>query len=436
MPDIYNVLQDLKYLPRLLDSQAKMIIDIPQEENFQQIKKLIDKLAKPSTPRPPPRSEYYLQKWQLYRQNKIANLESTALKYLCWECDLLDDPVFCDYLIQNIKDPNARIIKGLVGSIHLKWEKDSPNKEIVRFTSKQLSIFSGKDRTLSKWKTGTNMLLGTNGPALFANKALLESCAEPKVAADDWAISEHSKYMRYVVVNAAEQCLDRIGQNLAITDYVLNKLLFWNGWNIDADGFMFIVRELILHSNVHSIIEKLRSNILRHRLLGDPRLPANRNKWLGVDSRARQRFIGWLARRDIVFFFDHVLEGHDPHGRRDFWLKYVDRMVASRPLLSDSTAFQFRGNKDVNFGRLSAGTNKAAFVLHFGEIVAVEFSDVGKVYIYKLSEFERFIEDMWTASPIREDRLKNQHLPDERMIRHVNWQYKVVNILAREGIRQ
>jgi len=110
-------------------------------------------------------------------------------------------------------------------------------------------------------------------------------------------------------------------------------------------------------------------------------------------------------------------------------------MIASRPLLSENAAYPFRGNNDVNFGKLSYSPNRAAFILHFGEVVAIEFSDVGKVYIYKRNEFEQRVENMWTNTSIREDRLKNQGLPDERMICHVNWQYKVQNILAREGIR-
>jgi hypothetical protein len=119
-------------------------------------------------------------------------------------------------------------------------------------------------------------------------------------------------------------------------------------------------------------------------------------------------------------------------------------MIASRPLLSEKTAFQIRSDKDVNFGRLSAGMNSAAFILHFGEVVVVEFSDVGKVYIYKNAEFEqKAVKDMWTNIPIREDRLKNRYLPDERKIRHqslinivnVDWRDKATSILAREGIR-
>jgi hypothetical protein len=435
MPDIFDSLLELKLLPRQLDNHAKSITATNPDDYFESIKKLIDRLDKPTTPQPPPRSEYYLKQWKQLLEGKITALDRSAVKYLCWEHELLEDSRFCAYLIQNMNIATARVIKGLLRSIHLSWSKDSPGKEIVFFTAKQIKLHLGRDRTLAKWKSDTNMLLGKGGPALFAKNVLVGSLIETKIAAELWALSEHSAYMRYAVVNAVEQCLAYIGRNKNYEKYVLETLMLWNGWDSNRSGFDFIVKELILHDNVNAIIERLRNAILIHKLLGDPRLPANRNKWLGVDSQARQRFIGWLAKRDIVFFFDNVLQGNDPHGRREFWLRYVNAMIASRPLLSENAAYPFRGNKDVSFGKLSSSTNRAAFILHFGDVVAIEFSDVGKVYIYKRNEFESRVKDMWTNAHIREDRLKNQGLPDERMIRHVNWQYKIQNILAREGIR-
>lgn len=435
MPDIREVLQDLMLLPRHLDAFSKKITDFSPDDSFSKIKKLIDKLDQPTTPQPPPRSEFYLNQWLQFTQGKIACLDRGALKYLCWEKDLLDDSKFCEYLIQNVNVASARVIKGLVRSIHSTWIRDAPLRKIVLYTIGQVKSFPGRDRTLAKWKSDTNMILGAGGPALFAKNVLVRSLVEPNDASKQFALSEYSEYMRYAVVDAVDQCLVYIGRNKNYEKYVLETLMLWNGWESNRNGFDFIVKELILHDNVNSIIERLRGTILGHKLLGDPRLPANQNKWLGVDAQAKQRFVGWLARRDIVFFFDNVLQGNDPHGRREFWLRYVDTMMASRPLLSESTAFPFRGNKDVNFGKLSSSMNRAAFILHFDNIVAIEFSDVGKVYIYKRHEFEQRVKDMWTNANIREDRLKNQDLPDERMIRHVNWQYKVQNILAREGIR-
>jgi hypothetical protein len=441
---IEEIIYGLGLVSRHLDSVSHKLTEIAPEDFFDKLRKTIAKIDKPATPQQPPRSEIYLQQWHQFKQGNKTLLDKSALKYLCWESEIVEDPAFCMYIDSNAAEISTRAIKGLVSSIHSQWNKDSPNKKIVLFTADKISTYSGKDRTLTKWKSRVPILLGTSGPALFAKHMLLESFSEPKIAAEQWAIRENTRYMRYAVVNAVNQSIQNIAHNSRMRDYVLDTLLFWNGWNVNADGFQFTVKELILHPNVNLFEEKLRVKILSHHMLGDPRFPANKNKWLGIDKSAKQRFIAWLARRDIVFFFDYILKGKDPHGRRDFWLRYVDKIIDSRPLLSENTAFQIRGDQDVNFGRLSAGMNSAAFILRFGDIVVVEFSDVGKVYIYKNAEFEqKAVKDMWTNMPIREDRLKNRYLPDERKIRHqalknivnVDWRDKATSILAREGIR-
>lgn len=432
---IDSVLDGLRVLPRYLDNISRGIVVTVSGNPFAKIKNTIAKIKKPLTPQPPSQSERYLEQWQQFKQDNTTIIDNLSLKYLCWQRDIVEDPAFSNYLNKNIEQLSARAIKGLVMIIHQNWQKDSPNKEIVKYTIRQLSAFSGRDRTIAKWKSSISMLLGKNGAAYFARDVLLPSLIPPKTAADVWALNENSGYMRYAAVNAFNQSLEKIGKQKDVTNYVLNVLFDWDTWQVNAGGFRFMVKELILHPNVQSIADLLRGKILTHPMLGDPRLPANRNKWSGIDPKAKAGFIAWLSKEDIKFFFDSVLKGHDPHGRRNFWLRYVDKMVASRPLLSEVTALSIRGNKDVKYGRLSAGTNRAAFILHFGEIIAVEFSDVGRVYIYKRSEFEQRIPDMWTNHPIREARLKDTSLPDERMIRHVNWGRNVISILAREGVR-
>ncbi len=432
---IDSVFDGLRVLPRYLDNISRGISVTASGNPFAKIRNTIAKIDKPLTPQPPPLSERYLEQWQQFKRDHTTIIDKFSLKYLCWHSETVEDPAFSKYLTNNIDQLSVRAIKGLVMIIHQNWQKDSPDKGIVKYAAEQLSAFPGRDRTIAKWKSSIPMLLGKSGAAYFARDILLTSLMTPRKASEQWALNENSGYMRLVAVNALNQSLEKIGRQADITNYVMNVLFDWEVWKANPGGFRFIVKELILHQRVQSIADSLRGKILKHPMLGDPRLPANRNKWSGIDIKAKARFIAWLSKEDIKFFFDIVLKGRDPHGRRNFWLRYVDKMVASRPLLSQVTAFSIRGNNDVKYGRLSAGTNQASFILHFGEIVAVEFSDVGKVYIYTRSEFEQRIPDMWTNHPIREERLKDQSLNEGRMIRHVNWEEKVISILAREGIR-
>jgi hypothetical protein len=440
---IYDVLKGLELLPRHIDRISNEITNRQPKDIFKDIRETIESINKPVIPQKPPRSEHCLFQWKQFLKGKIDTLERNTVRYLCWEREAVEEPEFYKYIRKSIDRLSSREIKGLVTTIHLNWRNESHADAIVGFTLERLKRFGGRDRTIEKWKTGSEMLLGKSAAAVFARDVLLSSLRDIKSAAELWALNEESAFMRYAAVNAAEQAMGYFGQKSSITSYVLDHLLYWDGWKINAEGFRYIVKRLILHPRATSLAEDLRKKILTHSQLGDPRLPANRNKWIGIDAEARQKFIGWLARRDIVFFFDHVLKGRDVHGRREFWLRYVESMVSSRQLLSDYTAFEFRNNKDVSFGRLSSGSNKAAFVIDFGDVLAVEFSDVGCIYIYMKSEFERLRVDIWSSGPIREYQLKNQGIPDERRIIHraiakivnVDWRNNAANVLARFGVR-
>lgn len=442
MPDsaleLHDALRSLGTAPRLLDLQLKEFDKISPDTLFKPIIKIIDDINKAEAPQKPPNSEKYLEQWRLFLDRKIPDLEMQAVRYLCWEAEAVNNPEFFKYITSRPVRITSRVIKGLVMTLHSSWHKDMPEKPIVKYTATLVRDFSGSDRTIAKWKNGLAMLLEKNGAAYFARDVLLDMRRDFKTVAESWALNENSAYMRYAAYNAFDQSIERVGSDIHITKYILDIVIGWNVWQTQPDDFRKIISRLILHRNISSAAEELRVKILAHPMLGDPRLPAKRNNWLNIDPIACQKFIGWLAKRDIVFFFDHILGGRDPHGRRDFWLNYVnsDKLIASRPFLSENAAYQVRGtNRDIIFGRLSAGTNNAAFILHFGDIVAVEFSEVGKVYIYLRHEFEEQIEDIWTLSPIREHRFKCQDLPDDRMIRHVNWEYKVKSVLAKYGVR-
>ncbi|MCX6179874.1 MAG: EH signature domain-containing protein [Chlorobiales bacterium] len=439
MSEIHVALSDLKELPRLLDNFTRQLAPKEDVEYFPKIRQLIVKLendglnvVQPTPPGPDVRLQ-----WEIYRQGKSTGIDKVTLKRLCWASDVVHDPKFAEYLHCNIDNARSKVIKGLVWSLHLKWAQKLPKKEITEYTARQLDSYPGTDRALIKWKGDIITIIGENGPANFAKKSLLQKLISPKDASKEWALYESSEYIYSAVTYAMDDCVEKVSGSSAIIDYLFETLFIWTGWQLDRSALDITVKKLVFHPEVNQFTRRLLTAILSHPLLGDPRLPANRNNWVGIDLNARKQFIQWLSAADIHFFFDHVLKGHDPHGRRSFWLKYVSKLIGCRSLLSDTVAFQLRGNKDISFGRLSETQNKAAFILDFDKIVAVEFSGVGCVYLFTREEFDKSINDMWTDHHIREWVLKNQDLPRDRRVPHSGstWEYKVKNVLASYGVR-
>ena len=133
--------------------------------------------------------------------------------------------------------------------------------------------------------------------------------------------------------------------------------------------------------------EALSKLVLSDPRLGDPRLSRNTKNWLGM-AKPHQRFLQWLSRADMNFFFEHVLpDGQDPHRRKAFWLRYVTRVKRSRPLLNHDDEARLRAimrsqqEKMGHFGHVR-GRESSAFLLDFGEVVVIEFSQGGECLLY------------------------------------------------------
>ncbi len=146
------------------------------------------------------------------------------------------------------------------------------------------------------------------------------------------------------------------------------------------------------------LIAFLRSTVLGGAQFGDPRKPANSSKWSLVAKTAVRRFVQWLAKEDLRFFFETVMENTpDPHGRQAFWNAWLEhpRMVNSCVALSTRDLLFLRSRgvlpKDAAFSRVSGGADDvSAFLLRFstatGDLIAIEFSQVGNAAYFHHGE--------------------------------------------------
>ena len=231
--------------------------------------------------------------------------------------------------------------------------------------------------------------------------------------------------------------------------YLLTELLPWRGWTPDA--FKDEISQVILHpatSQRDDFKESVIRFVLNHPRLRDPRPPHNKLNWAGM-GEAERRVIGWLSRLDIVFFFESVLtEGKDRQGRKAFWLNYVPRLVGSRTLLSRDDRYRLdsvlrqRQRELANVGSINA--TPSAFLLDFGSVVAIEFSDVGACFLYRNSDVAKIVPDLWTSQPFNGAALKEPNLCLKRVVHRKSkgawygggWEEEVRRILEQAGIRK
>ena len=182
--------------------------------------------------------------------------------------------------------------------------------------------------------------------------------------------------------------------------------------------------------------EAVRQFALHHKDLGDPRLHSK--NWSGMDSNATARFLQWIAKESIVFFFNHVLPDNNANRRRkDFWLRYAGAVTDFQVALSEQDYRRLSATsrlKDVpGFGRVDHLTT-SAFILRFGQVTIVEFSETGNAaHAFHSKVFDG------KAGSLRSSFYtfkKLKHEADEYRILHLSeWEYKARQKLAGWGVR-
>jgi len=262
-----------------------------------------------------------------------------------------------------------------------------------------------------------------------------------------WGLSiESSRLFHAAAEIASVLCLEQIDRVSRYKEFLFKELIPWQGWapsmlkNVMSRVILFPKRDD--NELIDAIIHLVRSD----PRFGDPRRPQNHNNWIGMDE-ASKRMEEWLSAADITFFFETVLpRGTDPHGRKEFWLRYVGcRGLRSRPLLSSSDKSRLRdvlwkkGTNASDFGRL-LGEDTSAFILDFGPIVAIEFSAVNNAcYLYEKKAAAEIVPDIWTNKPFsRKDLKRKSKIATTQPITHDRqnrWKYEVERILARYGVR-
>lgn len=440
---LHDALRGLQFAVRRLETEVK---PEPNRPNLERLEKAVRSLDVPRAVRPPVGLDEDIRQWKEYLAGRIQSLAPRTVRNLCWHPEAATHERFHSYLDRDTASIGSRALQGLIWSCHASWSRQSARDEIVRKVRMRLEEYTGPNRLLLKWKPVSKMILGEDGAERFGCEMVRET-RPIQAFCQQWGVQEQSSYVQDAVSQAAGFCRDRMDRDPAPREYLLTELLPWQQWL--PDRFKAEVSQTILHHSgkTEAVRERIRRFALDDRRLGDPRLSQNKPHWIGIHD-AERRVIEWLSRHDIIFFFEHVLPSNrdDPHGRKQFWLRYVHRVAQSRPLLNQDDRIRLRpvlqtkGKESAHFGRIDGPTS--AFLLDFGDIVVVEFSRPGNAcYIYSKADFtRRILTDFYTSEILTVGRLKWKTvslLPgaDWDGVHRAGWEVAAGQLLARYGIR-
>ncbi len=442
--EIQRALQRLQLAIRGVESACK---PEPSPPRLPRLEAAVAELGKPQVPHSPDNMEKYFGQWKDYLDGRLDSLSLRAIRNLCWEPRIATDLKFQCYLDRNHIVLKSKALVGLIRSCHAVWNDHLVESGLLKKVRLRLSQYSGPNRLLGIWKEAEEMIIGDHAPQKAVSE-LLTATHEVALFCKKWGIAEDSRYVQLAVAHATRVCRDKMDRDPNLREYLLAKLLAWQQW--EPKRFREEVSKTILAgaADRQEVRDALREFVAQDHRLGDPRLEHNRMNWAGI-REAEAKVIEWFSQFDIVFFFEHVLPGgNDPHGRKEFWLRYVRRVRRSRPLLSweDRTRLDpivgRQALQSIAFGSMADWESTSSFLLDFGKIIVIEFSAVGNAcYIYTDQDFNEIMPDFWSQQKFEVRKLKistsitKQPVSFWDGVHRAGWQGKAGHLLASYGIR-
>ncbi len=390
---------------------------------------------------PPSLTDKAHERWSEYISGNQVSFAPREIRCLCWISEVVGHERFIGNILDGSFYVGGQAIKALLNSYHANFTQLCLNRELETFLFNRLSHFEKSDPRIRKWLGYLDALLGQQAPSrlgvhIRGSSKSIESFAK------EIGILEESPFLRLAARHCVESYTSDFGK---LNDPQRNVFLFsvLSSPLIEQETLKETLASLILDPEVNRN-EALQGLIIdfcmKKEGFGDPRI----NPWTGVRDEATQRFIQWLSREDINFFFELLIKDReDRHNRKSFWLEYVPVVKRSRALLCPSDRKKHAVKlKDLeergrSYGELQDNNDTCCFILDFGELVVVEFNQIGNAcYMYRRREFDSIVQNFWKAGESIHT-LKNAEKALERITRSVrDWKSNTRTILSRNGIRR
>jgi hypothetical protein len=287
---------------------------------------------------------------------------------------------------------------------------------------------------------------------IHERKSVRQSCAgffiDPSTPL---ALASHEQATALAVTELLQRDA-RVGQEVALRD------LQWIATNLFTsslrpDPYRQAMSKLIgsrLAESMPFFQSALVSLVHSDERLGDPRLAYCSPNWRAVPQEVRDRFLAWLAKDTLQFFFETLVPKNDANRRRaEFWLGYAKKQGKIKDFqvaVSEDDRYKIRASETKTIPSFSTvtGGKTSAFLMVFegygSDFVVIEFSETGNAaYIYSRQTFEAGGLSLRSASFRLTDDLKRKNDAEGNILHHTGtrdpWESNARRMLAELGIR-
>ena len=262
---------------------------------------------------------------------KLDGFQSREVRLMAWDSELLMNAVFRFHLAALVREgilkPNIILLSKVYFGGWGRHEQQELFEQMLRILAHSQS---GYTPTLRLYKENANDIFSGTAHTFFGRLVVRERKPILSVLAV-WDVGPTTPLTSAVIDNYVDTALAdlSLGREAVLDELIPNlQTPAVTPRSLQRAVAAMILSKVADRSEV--VRKRVEAFVLDDSRLGDPRLPQNIPKWVGIDSAAERKFRTWRATKDLVFFFKTVMrDGTDPHGRKDFWLRYVDKVVDS-----------------------------------------------------------------------------------------------------------
>jgi hypothetical protein len=388
-------------------------------------------------PPDPARIEKLIARFNAENQN-LDGFEPREIRLLAWNNQMLLNARFRYQLAERVRSRVVRPNLLILSQVYFgNWGAHAEHElfeQMLKILADQQAAFTP---LLQRYKQKAGSIFNASADTFLSREIASEQTSLTETL-DLWGVPTTTPlasavltaYVLYMLSEISSGRAGQLDQLLAALQLPLIKMSTFQS----ATGTLILSPHADRNDSFRKRVEAF---VLDSSRLGDPRLPQNIPKWNGIDAAALRKFRTWRATKDLVFFFRSVLpEGRDPHGRKDFWLRYVDQVVDSVVALCPTDLQRLHtslSSERVHHCKIQENQAISCFLMRFKganeDFIVAEFSNVGKARIFYYGRFLERIGDI-NRNEFRLRELKSEEGLAISFSHMNNWQSKVRSTLV------